>query len=461
MLESNKLNNILQVALSTGADFAEIFFEDKNELNIKCSQKIIKGITTVKVFGAGIYILSGVKSVYVYTNGISYEELMNAAKQASSFIGLDKKIYKDNIVFSTQKTINPNQIKIYPSSVGYETKIKVINDVYLAAKSADNNVISLNVDYFDTEQNILVVNSEGLYAEDKRVTSRIRLQATINDGIKNEYDWDDYVKPVGFETFRDSNDYLGFASGFIKNIRSGVNAISVPTCTVPVVLEAGSCGTFWHESCGHQLESFAIASNSSDFVGKIGEKVASDKVTLIDDGTIKNLYGTAAIDDEGHVRQKNILIEKGILKGYMCDRLGARILNTTQTGNGRRQSYTYQPTSRMTNTYLEAGIDEDNEIINSVDSGLYVKKIGGGTGGREFSIEVKEGYWIEKGQLTYRVKGLVLNGRGIDLIKLVDRVGRNVKTEKGSFCGASSGLCPTTSFQPRMRISSMSVGGES
>lgn len=460
MISNSEMALVLEAALSTGGDFAELFFEDRDELNIKCAEKVIKGITTVRITGAGIYVLLGTKSVYVYTNTLSFDSLLKMAHQAARLMGDAKARPAGNIVFSMEKPFNPNVIEIYPATVDYKKKIKVIRKADGAARGTGHSIRQMNVDYFDTDQKITVVNSEGLYTEDRRVTSRIRIQATVGDGGRSQYDWGDYTRALGFEAFRVESDYEAFADGFIRGIVRSMNAAPARSCCVPVVLEAGSCGTFWHETCGHQLEASAISGNTSNFAGKIGEKVASEKVTLIDDGTMPGLYGTAAIDDEGHPRQKNILIENGILKGYLCDRLGGRKLNMPSTGSGRRQGYAYAPTSRMSNTYLAAGTDDDDEMIRSMDEGLYVKRMGGGTGGREFSVAVSEGYWIKNGQIDHQVKGLVLNGRGIDVIKLVDRVGSRVETEGGAFCGAASGLCPTTSFQPRMRISQMAVGGE-
>ncbi|HEY8420329.1 MAG TPA: TldD/PmbA family protein [Thermoclostridium sp.] len=460
MITVGEMEKVLQTALSGGGDFAELFFEDKDELNIKCSQQILKGITSVHIFGAGIYVLSGTRSVYVYTNNLSFNGLMDAAKRAAELLNVCGKQEKQRIVFSMQPVKNPNSVVQYPGTVPHSEKIKVIRETDLAARSTGVSIRQLNVDYFDTDQRVLIVNSEGLYTEDRRVTSRIRIQATVENRNNSHYEWTDFPRPYGFEAFKVKDDYISFAQDFIRDIADSMNAVSAPSCVVPVVLEAGSCGVIWHEACGHPLEATAIAANNSDFAGKLGQQVASPKVTVIDDGSVPGLYGSAGIDDEGHPTQKNVLIENGVLKGYLCDRLGGRKLNMPSTGSGRRQGYMYPPAARMSNTYLAPGTDDEDEMISSIDEGLFVKRLGGGNSGREFSVSVSEGYWIKNGKIDHRVKGLMLNARGIDLIKLVDRVGSRIKTEGGGFCGSVSGLVTTTSFQPRIRISSMTVGGE-
>ena len=462
-LEVDNLKRVIGKALSSGGDFAEIFLEDKDELNIKCSGGTISGVTTVRIKGAGIYVLYGCNSVYVYTNNLSLQSLTGCAERAGELLGALRRRSgdMDGKKLSMQKTVNPNRFEIYPSSVDFKEKIRVVRETDLAARNAGESIRQLNVDYFDTDQKVAIFNSEGLNAEDRRITSRLRLQATVEAERLFKYEWGDYTRPQGFEAFSTKNDYTSFAREFIRDMAEDLRAVPVKSCNVPVVFEAGSCGTFWHETCGHQLEASAVSRNASDFAGKIGLAVASEKVTLIDDGTLPGLYGSAAIDDEGFPTRKNVLIENGILRSYPCDRLCGRKLGIPSTASGRRQGYMYAPVPRMSNTYLAAGNDDDEEMIRSVDRGLFVKKLGGGTGGREFSIAVSEGYWIENGRISHRLRsGFILNGRGIDMIKRVDMVGRKLQNEGGSFCGADSGLCTVTSFQPRMRISRMSVGGE-
>jgi len=459
-MDKRIISSILKEALSTGGDFAEIFLEDKDELRINNSKGLVTGITTTRIKGCGIYILKDNKSVYVYTNDLSKSSLMRTAKVGAGFIQDRKGDLPADFTFNRNEAVNPNKYTIVPSTVSYKDKKDILKDLVSYTRALDNRIVSLNASYFDTDQKIEIYNSLGQFSQDRRISSRARLHATISDGQVYYDDWEDYTRPEGFEAFSNRQDYHNFAKQFIDGLAGNIDAVSFEGNTVPIVFEGGNCGTFWHEACGHQLESKAISSRSSDFVGMLGKKVASEKVTLVDDGTIPGLYGSMAIDDEGNKTKRNVLIEKGILKSYMIDRLGGRLLDMESTSSGRRQGYTFAPTSRMSNTFLETGNDDEEEMVKSIESGIFVNKLGGGTGGREFSIAVKEGYLIEDGEITKRLKGLILNGRGIEVIKKVDMVGKKQVTEGGSFCGSSSGLCPVTSYQPRMRISSMFVGGK-
>lgn len=459
-VDKRAISNILKESLSTGGDFAEVFLEDKDELRINCKEDLVTGITTTRIKGCGIYILRGKKSVYVYTNDLSESALLKTAKAGANFIQGIRNDSPIEYTFNKNIAINPNKVLIIPSTISYSNKKDILKDIVSYSHSLDKRIVNINASYFDTDQKVQVYNSNGLFTEERRISSKVRLHVIITDGISYFDDWEDYTRPKGFEAFYTRQDYLDFVDQFIKGLAGNIEATTFKSTKVPVVFEGGNCGTFWHETCGHQLESYAISRGSSDFVRMLGEKVASDRVTLVDDGTIPGLYGSAGIDDEGSPTKRNVLIENGILKGYMIDKLGGRLLNMESTSSGRRQSYTFAPTSRMTNTFLEAGNDDEEEMIKTIEKGVFVKKLGGGTGGREFSIAVKEGYLIENGEITDRLKGLVLNGRGMDLIKKVDRVGKIQMTDDGGFCGASSGLCPVTSYQPRMRISNMFVGGK-
>ena len=459
MIDQSQMQMVLQRALQSGGDFAELFFEDRDETNIGCHNGTIDGVKTKHIYGVGLYLLKGTKHVYVYSNNLTYESLLSLAEKAALLLREKKEnIAQKSILLQQQQYPNPNGVIRYPSTVSYQDKIKVLKQSYQSTKSSDSHLLHANVNYYDVDRRIVIANSEGLLTNDRRVTSRLRFEITCGDGISSFYNWEDYTKPQGFEAFQASDEYIDFAKSLVLRTDNMRTAKTMKPGSMPVVLAAGACGTLWHESCGHALEATAISSRNSLFVDKIGQKIASDKVTLIDDGTMPGYYGTDAIDDEGHVKQKNTLIEKGVLKNYLCDRLHGRKLGMDSTGNGRRENYTYAPVARMTNTYLAAGEDDEEEIIKSVADGLYVQSLGGGFGGMQFSIEVKEGFLIKQGQLDRQVKGIMITGNGAEVIKKIDRVGKTVGYDGGSFCGGSSGLVTVTAMQPMVRISEIAVG---
>ena len=241
-----------------------------------------------------------------------------------------------------------------------------------------------------------------------------------------------------------------------------LQAVPCPSGVMPVAIENGFGGVIFHEACGHSLEATSVAIGMSQMAGKIGELVANPNVTAIDDGTIPNAWGSCNIDDEGEPMQRRVLIENGILKSYMIDRLGARRMGMPHTASGRRQSYAFEPTSRMTNTFIAAGSDRNEDIIASIENGIYCAAMGGGsvnpfTGA--FNFSVREGYMIRNGKICESVRGASLIGTGSDIIQKIDMVGTNLDTAQG-MCGSSSGSIPTDVGQPLIRVSEITVGGQ-
>ena len=230
---------------------------------------------------------------------------------------------------------------------------------------------------------------------------------------------------------------------------------------LPVAIENGFGGVIFHEACGHSLEATSVGIGMSEMCGKLGQKIANEKITAIDDGTIPNAWGSVNVDDEGNPTQRNVLIENGVLKSYMVDRLGSRRMGMPMTGNSRRQGYTYEPTSRMTNTFIDNGPDKNEDIIASIEYGLYAKEMGGGsvnplTGA--FNFAVREGYMIRNGKICEPVRGASLIGTGSQILQDIDMVGQNLATGQG-MCGSSSGSVPTDVGQPLIRVKSITVGG--
>jgi len=265
---------------------------------------------------------------------------------------------------------------------------------------------------------------------------------------------------MGFEMF-DSVDVEHLAKEASKSAVTMLHAKNCPAGKMMVAIENGFGGVIFHEACGHALEATSVAKGNSVFCDKMGKQIASAKVTAIDDGTMKNLWGSLNIDDEGTKTRRNVLIEDGILKSYMIDKLNARRMNMEETGSSRRESYRYAPTSRMTNTYIDNGNDDNDDILASIDEGLYAKKMGGGsvnpiTG--EFNFAVAEGYLIKNGKIQEPVRGASLIGKGSEILMNIDMVGKNLAQGQG-MCGSSSGSIPTNVGQPLIRVSNITVGG--
>ncbi|MCG4585577.1 TldD/PmbA family protein, partial [Anaerosalibacter bizertensis] len=327
-------------------------------------------------------------------------------------------------------------------------------------KNYDEVISQVTVSYLDEEQNVLIANSEGLMAEDKRVRTRMAIQSVATKSGEMQIGFSAPGASMGFEFYEniDIEEHGREASRIAKTM---IDAEFCPSGKMPVVIHNGFGGVLFHEACGHGLEATSVAKNTSVFSNKLNEKVASSVVTAIDDGTIPNEWGTTNIDDEGTPTRKNLLIENGILKGYLVDKLNGRRMDYEPTGSSRRQSYKLPPTSRMNNTYIANGKSTFEEIISNTESGLFAKKLGGGsvnpaTG--DFNFAVMEGYLIENGKITKPVRGATLIGNGTEVLDKIDMVGNNLKLAQG-MCGSVSGLVPVNVGQPTIRVKNLTVGG--
>ena len=366
------------------------------------------------------------------------------------------------VINNCKVTTNINPIKLYPHSVDYQDKINVMKKAYKSAKEYSSEISQVSINYSDKEQNVLIANTEGLYIEDNRVRTRLGITSVASRGNENQTGFEGPGACKGFELFEDIDpEYYGKEASRVAYTM--LNAKNCPAGKMTVAIDNGFGGVIFHEACGHSLEATSVAKGNSVFTDKIGEQIASTKVTAIDDGTLTNHWGSANIDDEGNPTQRNVLIENGILKSYMIDKLNGRRMNMAPTGSSRRQSYKFAPTSRMTNTYIAAGTDKVEDIIKSIDDGLYAKKMGGGsvnpvTG--EFNFAVAEGYLVKNGELKEAVRGASLIGKGSEVLMNIDMVGDNLAQAQG-MCGSSSGSIPTNVGQPMIRVKEITVGGRS
>ncbi|GAB6169171.1 TldD/PmbA family protein [Clostridium carnis] len=458
MLSKVTVSSVLARCLITGGDFAEIFEEDTINTSINILNGKVENSVAGRNYGIGIRIFKGLKSVYAYTNNNSLTALLDTAQKAALALGELKE--EGNIIVS-EKEIQTNHPIIYlPSGIGIEKKIGVMRIGYNAAKSYHSEIAQVSVGYMDKEQHVLIANTEGLYVEDKRVRTRLAISSIASINGENQTGFEGPGRHMGFEMFNTVDpEYYGKEAS--RTAYTMLHAKNCPAGIMPVAIDNGFGGVIFHEACGHSLEATSVAKGNSVFTGMLGKQIASTKVTAIDDGTIKNAWGSLNIDDEGTKTRKNILIENGILKGYMIDKLNARRMGMDVTGSSRRQSYKYAPTSRMTNTYIAAGSDKEEDIIKSIDNGLYAKKMGGGsvnpvTG--EFNFAVSEGYIIKNGVIQEPVRGASLIGKGSEVLMNIDMVGENLEQGQG-MCGSSSGSIPTNVGQPMIRVKEITVGG--
>ena len=456
MLTKQELQAILDQTLDTGADFAEIFLEDTRGETIRVNNGEVSAISHTNTYGAGVRLICGDDEVYGYTNDTSYESVLNLANNLKQ--GFNKPANK--AVKLGNKKPYQTTFEIPFDSVSLKEKAAKVAELSSLMKSESDKVVQAITVLLQEEQDVLIVNTNGVYQDDKRVSTRVVLQVAVSDGT-NMYDsFSGPGRACGLEFF-DLIDLKTIAKETVESALILLGADDMEAQVMPVILHNGFGGVIFHEACGHPLEATNIVKGLSPFVGKVGEKVASDIVTAIDDGTIEGAWGHLSFDDEGMPTQKNILIEDGVLKSYLVDYKSSKKLGIAATGSGRRQSYKYPPTSRMNSTYIAAGNDTLEEIIKDTKFGLFAKKLGGGsvqpaTG--EFNFVVTEGYMVENGKITKPVRGATLIGQGADVLFKIDKVANNLELGQG-VCGAASGAIHTDVGQPTIRVSSMTVGG--
>ena len=452
-------SKVLSKCLITGGDFAEIFEEDSISNTISILYNKVENALGGRTYGIGIRIFKGFKSVYAYTNDNTLTGLLDTAYKAAVALG-ELKENKTVVLNNSREIRNIHKIDLYPNAVGYNKKIEVMKIAYKSAKDYSSDISQVSVSYSDKDQKILIANSEGVYVEDRRVRTRLGINAIASKDNENQTGFEGPGRHQGFEMFNDIDpEYYGKEAA--RSAYTMLHAKNCPAGKMTVAIDNGFGGVIFHEACGHSLEATSVAKGNSVFANKLGEKIASSKVTAIDDGTIPNAWGSINIDDEGNPSNKNVLIENGVLKSYMIDKLNGRRMGMEPTGNSRRQSYKYAPTSRMTNTYIAAGNDKPEDIISSISDGLYAKKLGGGsvnpvTG--EFNFAVAEGYLVKGGKIQAPVRGASLIGKGSEVLLNIDMVGTNMEQAQG-MCGSSSGSIPVNVGQPMIRVKEITVGG--
>ena len=458
MIHERTIERVLDAALSTGGDFAEIFVEDRFSNRFELLTSAIETAVSGRDFGIGIRIFSGVQSIYTYTTSFEENALIALAQRAAHALRRGESIIQSRPMI--RETFPKQMIEKWPNDVEAIAKTDVLRQMDDYARAYDPRIEQVRVRYFDETQHVLIANSDGRLVEDTRVHSRINIVPTAEE---NGVIQTGHYGPGGHAGFEwmGQLDHRYYAEEASRIAVTMLHADECPSGKFPVIIDNEFGGVIFHEACGHGLEATAVAKGNSVFAGRVGEKVASDLVTYIDDGTMPNAWGSLNVDDEGEPTRKNVLIEKGRLKGFLVDRLNGRRMDAAPTGSSRRQSYQFAPTSRMTNTYIANGETDPADMIASTEYGIYAKYMGGGsvnpaTG--DYNFAVMEGYIVKDGKIGRPIKGATLIGNGAETLYNVDCVGNNLAHGAG-MCGSLSGSIPVNVGQPMIRVSEMTVGG--
>lgn len=457
MIEPEVIERTLAVALRNGGDFAEVFAEDRRSQSASLDDGKVEDLTTGRRRGAGVRVVVGETTGFAHTADLSEQGLREAAEAAAAAARGNA---ASTTVALTRVPVTTTAVRIPPASVDKARKVELLRIADAAARSEGDAIRQVSASYGEGTRRILVANSDGLLAEDERTRTRFVVQcvAVGDTGIQTASEGPG--RTVGFELF-DTIDPAAIAQTAAQRALTMLRARPAPSGPMPVVLKRGAGGVMFHEACGHGLEADLVKKDASVFAGRVGELVASPIVTVIDDGTMLDEWGTASIDDEGAPTRRNVLIENGVLTDYMWDLVRARREGRASSGNGRRETYQDLPMVRMTNTYLTAGSDDPDAIIAGTDRGIYCVQLGGGqvnTATGDFVFGISEAYLIENGRITEPIRAANLIGNGPAALLAVDAVGNDFETWTGT-CGKDGQGVPVSAGQPTLRVAELTIGG--
>lgn len=455
------LQKILDISLSRGGDFSEIYLEYKIYNFINMEEDIIKETAESISLGLGIRVLSGEKTGYGYTNDLSFEKIKKAALTAAS-IASSRTLREASPLSPVQFHHNFYPVLESPHKESLEKKISFVKETYHSAQNFDRKIKKVKVSFLDHTQFVTILNSEGLKVSDVRPLIKLACLAIAEKEDKRETGFSGGGGRVGMEYFSTDLTPKEIGQDAAKEALELLEAALPPAGEMPVVLAPGHSGVLVHEAVGHLLEADFIRKKTSIFWNKMGKKVGSSQVTIYDDPAIPNFRGSYNIDDEGTIPKKTLLIERGKMAGLLQDRLSAKLMRRPLTGHGRRQDYSCIPIPRMSNTYIDRGKYSPDEIIKSVEKGFYAHKFLGGQveDSGKFTFSVSSGYLIENGKLTAPVKQATLIGTNIDILKNIEMIGSDLKfgLQTGT-CGKEGQAVPVIDGCPTIKISRMTVGG--
>jgi TldD protein len=461
-LRAQDLEAYLSEALSQGGDYADIYFEYLATSTISMDESIVKAATQGVSLGVGVRVLSGERTGYAYSDDLSPEKIRHAAKVAACIASGPAKVDKASLQEGMKRNLYP--VLTAPNELGFAERLDLVKRAEKAARDYDSRIFQVQATYADSLRHVLVANSEGVLNFDRQPMARLNVSALAREGNGSpQSGYSGGGGRVELDFFLNEKTPEHFAREAGRQAIVQLGAVEAPAGESTVVLGPGWPGVLLHEAVGHGLEADFNRKGTSAFSGRIGQQVASPLCTVIDDGTIGGRRGSLNVDDEGNQSQRNVLIENGILRGYLQDQLSSRITKAAPTGSGRRESYEHIPMPRMTNTFMLAGESDPEEIIRSVEKGLYCANFGGGqvdiTSGN-FVFSASESYLIEGGKLTRPVRNATLIGNGPEALKYVSMVGNDLKLDEGiGVCGKAGQSVPVGVGIPTVKIDRMTVGG--
>jgi len=456
------LEDYLSEALSQGGDYADLYFEYLQTTSISIDESIVKSATQGVSVGVGIRVISGERTGYAYSDNLSPEHVRKAARVAACIASGPSKVDQFDLREGAAHNLYP--VLVAPTETAFQERVDLVKRADRAARAYDSRIFQVQAAYADNLRHVMVATSEGVLTVDRQPMSRLGVSALAreNNGMPQR----GYAGGGGrveLDFFLHDHTPEHYAKEAAREAVAMLAAVEAPAGEMTVVLGPGWPGILLHEAVGHGLEADFNRKGVSAFSGRIGQKVASELCTVIDDGTMQSRRGSLNVDDEGHPTQRNVLIENGVLRGYLQDKLSSTLLRTESTGSGRRESYAHIPMPRMTNTFMLAGESAPEDIIRSVPKGLYCANFGGGqvdiTSGN-FVFSASESYLIEDGKLTRPVRNATLIGNGPEALKYVSMVGNDLKLDEGiGICGKEGQSVPVGVGIPTLKIDRMTVGG--
>ncbi len=459
MLATQTAQSVINHGLTLGADFAEIFVEKSQSSNVNTLGAKVQSVESGIDFGIGLRLVYGTKVLYGYTNNTSAHEMMRILSDLAARDLRDPLVAMNAFDFRGAPDQHPVK-KALSEDPEIESRIAYLLKADAAARAASNLISQTRGMCREVEQRIEIFNSEGLHTRDTRHYVRATMTSIASDGSEQATGMKSDGGMIGWE-ISESLDAEKAGAESARQAIVNLGAKACPSGRMPVVIGNGFGGVIFHEACGHLLETTSVAKKASVFHDKLGEIIANPAVSASDDGTLTNEWGSLNIDDEGMETQQTRLIKDGKLVSFLVDRIGSQQTGYDRTGSGRRESYKFAPASRMRNTFIEPGDAEFDDMIGSIDRGIYAAQMGGGSvqpGTGEFNFAVTEGYFVKDGKIQHPVKAATLISTGPAVLKEISMVGRDFSLACG-MCGSVSGTIPAAVGQASLKVDDILVGG--